>query len=341
MRRLKLRIVCALLVVLGALTGPQPALGDEGQAAALFDQGNALRRQHRYSEALVKYEAAYALLPTFKIDYNIALTLEKMDRLTEAAERYERFLDKGQGQSPPQMVSFATLKLEALRKQLARLVIRGRPGTQVQVDGQDRGKTPFQWPLYLTPGSHLVRLLVPGQTPQVEEVRFEAGIRVEIMAGFKPSAPDAPPGPQGPASMGPRAWSETPSRPDKAAALGEQTQVRRRQTIIGYTSLGLALACGATAALLYGLGQTQGSSAFDRYLEATSQEDMDRHWEDVERSEKLFIGGHVLAGVGAAALGVAIWQLVTRPSESPAGPTGRALLLPSARGATLSFEGSF
>lgn len=102
---------------------------------------------------------------------------------------------------------------------------------------------------------------------------------------------------------------------------------RRSKTIWAYTSLGLSLACVVTSGVLYGVGFSMRAEAYDRYSAAQRQSEIDQHWEDVETHEQKLLAAHVLAGVGAAALGLSLYMFLTRPAEastkiSAAGPLG-------------------
>ncbi len=87
MSRFSMVLVAAVLC--SSLVSPSLAMaGDKEQATKLFSEGNELRVAEKYAEALEKYRAAYKLLPSFKIDYNIALNLEKMGSNAGAVRAY-------------------------------------------------------------------------------------------------------------------------------------------------------------------------------------------------------------------------------------------------------------
>ncbi len=97
------------------------------------------------------------------------------------------------------------------------------------------------------------------------------------------------------------------------------------------------MACAAGAGVLYGVGSAQGDTAHERYLAAWRLEEISSHRADVESAERLLIGGHVLVGVAAAAVGLSIYQFVAggAPERTTVG------LVPGTDGLTLALGGSF
>ncbi len=96
---------------------------------------------------------------------------------------------------------------------------------------------------------------------------------------------------------------------------------------------------------MYGVGQSSGSAAYDRYHLTAEPAEMDAHWQDVEAAERLFIGGHVMVGLSAAALGVSLYSFLTRSDDDPAGhASARAVgfgVGATGDGASLNLSGAF
>jgi len=210
------------------------------------------------------------------------------------------------------------------------LRLRLGPGEhQVLVDGETV-KRSLDSPLPLLAGEHRVEVRTTGYRPRTREVmvpawpRPDAGQRKMILEGqlnhftllpgrARPAAAPRPaPGVAAPAGVADDAGSS-----------------RRTRAIIGYTTLSLAALAAAGAGALYGLGMEQGNEAHEKYKATTDPVEAALHRQDVEAAQKLVIGGHVAAGVAAAALGVAVYLFVTRP---PAGE-GRKTAAARATGA--------
>ena len=107
------------IIVMLCIASSAPALAeDKAGASSLFKEGNKLRKLEKYKEALEKYKEAYRRFPSFKIQYNIALTLDRLGRSAEAASRYQRFLSVEDGRSHAR-VRAAKRRLSELRGHLS------------------------------------------------------------------------------------------------------------------------------------------------------------------------------------------------------------------------------
>jgi hypothetical protein len=159
-------MVC-LLLLLGVTVASARPPGDarrRAEARALLRQGNALFSGHDYHGALELYRRAYALVPSFKLDFNIGATLEAMGARAQAAEHYEVFLIQARREEKPKVVAEIETKLRALRAALARVaVISGRRGATVSIDGGAVGAVPLPRPVYLEPGRHSVTISERGR----------------------------------------------------------------------------------------------------------------------------------------------------------------------------------
>jgi hypothetical protein len=136
----------------------------------------------------------------------------------------------------------------------------------------------------------------------------------------------------------------TDSRPALTAAeLRQQAararQTRRTRTLWGYSALGAGLACVSVAAVLYGVGGAQGSDAYDKYEAALTDDDLLRYGDDVEAATDKLTAGHVLAGVGVAAVAASVYLLLTRPKTTET-RAGLGLVL-ARQGAVLRLQGRF
>lgn len=181
------------IIMTMALLLPWPAIADTKRQAAslLFERANELRRAKKYEAALKRYMTARELLPSFKIDYNIALTLASMGRNVEAARAYEIFLESGKSKSPKKMLELAKKNLRSLLiKKIAVVKIECETaGSTMKVDGKDAGKTPLISSIYLAPGKHRVELIKKGHEPFTKEVNLRKGKTTTIRAKMKITKP--------------------------------------------------------------------------------------------------------------------------------------------------------
>ena len=297
------------VVCLSLLSGVPAHADDKEQAGELFKQGNDLRVAEKYAEALEKYKAAYKLLPSFKIAFNVALTQEKLGNYPAAYTSYRYFLKTGEGKSPEKMLRLARDKLALLAQKIALVKVTSSvAGATVKVNGINVGKTPLpgDWEMAIKAQEN-VSVWVEAEDYQTftRSLQLNPGQAVTVEVVLKPM-----PKPKTPTVV-------EASQDAEGEITYQQNQKRRSKTIWAWTTLGVGLACAVGAGVLYGVGSSQVNKAYDAYSTLDSSytdESFDNEWADVESAGNLYIGGHVLAGVAAAAVGVSIYMFMTRPA---------------------------
>ncbi len=316
-----LGLLVLLLVTPSAAREPDP----RARAQELFRQANQLFSRGLFLDALKRYRQARALYPSFKIDLNIGQTLQRMKRDAEAAVYYEKFLLSA-AKAPPAITAKVKKQLALLRQRLASVKVSCmEDGVMIKLDGRAVGKTPMDLPLYVKPGKHQLSAARHGMTPFSRDLVLEAGQHLSL------DVPTVPP-----------ASAEVVKPPGDDAGEKDR-QARRRKTIWAYSTLGVGAALAVTAAVLYGVGGSQGSEAHDLYREATDHQAIADYRADLEGAESKLIAANVIMGAAAVAIGLSVYHFVTRPSEAPAAPgTPRAsITLTGDQGALLTIGGSF
>ena len=299
-------LMLALLLAAPATTEAQ---SPKERARVLFREANKLYSRGMYLDALQKYRDARALYPSFKIDLNIGATLDALGRRTEAAAFIERFLVQS-ANAPAEIIDAARARLEELRKKLARVKVTSLvQGATLWVDGKAVGTTPFELPVYLEPGLHAFKLERAGHEPVSRDLDLGAGEQATLDLTPRPRVP-AP-------SSQPAA-----SRPVEPPPLPDPTlQARRRsRTLWAYGTLGAGAALAVTAAVLYGVGASQGSEAHESYLAATDPDKIEQHYQDVEAAKTKLVVGHVLIGAAVAAVSTSVYLFLTRPGGAGEAP---------------------
>ena len=331
-RSLALLLLCALLLAATpAAAKPTP----KQEAQTLYKRANKLFKRGMYLDALAKYRKARALYPSFKIDLNIGATLDALGRRTEAASYFERFLIQSTN-APQKITDAAKERLGELKSKLGSVRLTSMvEGATVSVDGKAVGKTPVELPIYLEPGAHELKLEHTGHQPLTRKMDLAAGQHETLDLSPRPEAP-------------PRPTPNPAPGVDEAEQrrLQEQAEVRRSKTLWAYTTLGVGAALAVTAAVLYGVGASQGGDAHEAYQAATEPAEIEAHYDDVEAAKTKLVVGHVMLGLAAASLGVSVYYFLTRPAEERANPLGsastpgpRVTLAPTLGG--LSLQGSF
>jgi hypothetical protein len=231
----------AVAVVAVALMARAPAAaapGDENkaQARALLVEGSRHLQQGNYAEALAKFEKAYELVPSPKIQYNFGLAYVGLDRPSDALRAFEAFLADA-CDAPAANLAKAREYVGRLSRRVAVLQLEGDlAGTEVSVDGRSFGQTAR---VLVDPGPHVVTVDRRGEAPFLQRLTASAGERLKIEVKRAPPPESAPP----------VATTETPPAklpkvsappPETRAAPPERPSERAWQRPAGYFAAGLA-----------------------------------------------------------------------------------------------------
>ncbi len=121
-----------LVLIAGALfVAPLNAAGEgdpKAQAVKLLREGNRLFQSGDHEGALTSYRKAKAAFPSYKLEFNMARSLEALRRPAQAAESYERFLAGAEKSQDSANISAARGKVGMLRTSLASLTLKGGSG---------------------------------------------------------------------------------------------------------------------------------------------------------------------------------------------------------------------
>lgn len=175
-RRLGLVLVGAVLFgrprIAGAVDGGPPTTdagepaGDAGDVAAEAKQrlaeGNRLFREARFDQALEQYRAAYALVPSGKLHFNIGLTEKMRGNAVDAARELDLFLE-APGDAETGFRTDASAYLGELSGIVSTVWARSlAAGSSISVDGVTVPHDEPGRPIRLAPGRHLVLVRGPG-----------------------------------------------------------------------------------------------------------------------------------------------------------------------------------
>ncbi|MEM9194430.1 MAG: tetratricopeptide repeat protein [Myxococcota bacterium] len=149
----------------------EPELTTEERRLRL-EQAMSVFERHDYQEALDMFLAVYEHLPRPEVMFNIAVCYERLGRLRDAQEAYERAVDNGlEGDG----LLRAQQAMTTIRPQLGRIQIAGPEGMRVRVSEQS-----CRLPCTLTvdPGVYIVS--APDQRLEAQRVIVEPGGEKEI-----------------------------------------------------------------------------------------------------------------------------------------------------------------
>ena len=168
------RAAVALMVLLMACSTAKAGPTKE-EANELYRRGNQQFTRGDYGEALASYRKARMLFSSYKLDFNIARTLDALGRSTEAATFFHQFLARADHQkAPAAMIADARKRLLLLRRKVASVTLQCPRGVQVVHNGRSLGQ-PHQQRFYLEPGTHYFSIKKQGHDPPVRRVTLVAG----------------------------------------------------------------------------------------------------------------------------------------------------------------------
>jgi len=163
------------------------------EARAHFRRGAQLYKEARYREAIAEFQAAYRVKPSGVLHFNIGQAQEKLGDIPAALASYNAYLREQPSAPNRETVQRAMGNLQA------RLAATGvqmlylytdPPDAEVWVDGQLRGRSPFN--AALPHGAHAVSLLKAGYRTVTREVVLSPDRSLEMTVSLQPGAAGAP-----------------------------------------------------------------------------------------------------------------------------------------------------
>jgi PEGA domain len=179
--------LAALLVI--AVTSPGSAEAqtakEKARASALLKEGAALLGDKEYEEALGKFEAAYAVVPSPKILFNVGLANEGLARPVRALRAFNEYL-AGATSDTAQRRKEATDHIVVLKTKVALVMIQADvDGAHVSIDGEDSGTTPLSNAIAVEPGNHQIVVQASTGKPWTKAVKALAGSTLRLEATVK------------------------------------------------------------------------------------------------------------------------------------------------------------
>jgi len=294
-----------------AVPGAAASQGKD-RAQALLKEGSALYKQADFATALKKFEEAYALYPSPKLQSNIAQADRELGKTVEAVEAFETFLVQAPD-AAPEIVAEARQSLAELKPKLAQIRVDAIGGANVMVDDRSLGVTPIARIIWVLPGRHSVTVKHPSYLPVSLQVTVSVGeirtLSPKLFRAGEPPSVAAPPAavPAAPAAVVPAATPADivanspppPPAPDRGSSAPK--------------SWYFWTAAGATA-LFTGGAVVAGLSANGKYKDLengcgmTSARCSDSQIDEVKSRATLANVLWILAGASAVATGLTFYM---------------------------------
>lgn len=219
-----MRPIAVALVVAFVAAVPTLAHAQSADAEKLFDEGQALMKEHAFAAACSKFEQSDKLDPGVGNELWLADCYERSGKLAAAYRQYSA-TEKLAASLQDHRDAVAHKRASALLAKLSKLVVTlpaAQPalGIELRVDG---AVAPLGDSVAVDPGTHLVeasapgyehwesRVLVGGDAATVAVV-VEPLVPLVRNDALAPPAPEAPPAPPVPASKAPDLTGQSPLR---------------------------------------------------------------------------------------------------------------------------------
>src|SRR5688500_15671538 len=181
-----------VLILIAALLLGGIAFADEREdretARREFAAGQAADRRKAYQEAIEHYMRANDLVPHPFAMFNIAVDYEKLGKLREAANWYERYLDHSSTkEADREKVNHLLIKLRNQPSQVS--VVSNPDGGRVIINGVPVGTTPYKTELK---GGFYNVIVQKGNERDSKEFTVEYGEPVNVQFAFSNAVTTTP-----------------------------------------------------------------------------------------------------------------------------------------------------
>lgn len=175
------------------------------EARLHFDRGIQLYVEHAYEGALVEFERAHQLAPSYRILYNIGQIHQQLHHYAQAVSAFEQYLAQGGTNLPDARRTEVEQAIATLRPRVATLEVRiNVPGAEIAVDDEVVGTAPLMHPLSVNPGRRRISATRPGYVPASSVVNVASSdalvVRLDLvnLTAAREAIAARPPAPRGP-----------------------------------------------------------------------------------------------------------------------------------------------
>jgi Tfp pilus assembly protein PilF len=179
------------LIGLLSVMAPMPAHADEGaevasasleEAQTRFRRGLELYEENDFRTALVEFQRAYDLAPSFRILYNIAQVQYQLQDYAGALLSFERYLADGGAQIDGLRRREVEKDIERLRVRVATLeIVVVESGAEIHVDDVLVGVTPLASPVVVSAGRRRISARLDGHVAVTRVVDVAGGDTLSLV----------------------------------------------------------------------------------------------------------------------------------------------------------------
>jgi hypothetical protein len=141
-----------------------------------FRRGTDYYAEGDYRAALIEFEHAYSLRPTYRLFYNLGQLSYELRDYARAERYFRRYLVEGEGEVTAERRAEVERELARLRERVASIQVETQPpGAQIKIDEREMGSTPFSLPLRVSAGQRRIVAELPGRAPVTRVVELVGG----------------------------------------------------------------------------------------------------------------------------------------------------------------------
>ena len=321
-----------------AVTAPARAAGDTAAAKQHFRRGVELFKDGDYEQAVIAFERAYELKPTYKLFWNIAQVEAELKHYSRALEAYTRYLTEGGDRVPRERVQKAKAEIGRLNTLVGSIAVECPiDGALVLVDKRRVGTTPLAEPVFVDIGEHEVAVKRGADELHAEVLRVAGGERVvvEVPVSAKTAAP-------APAEAAAAPAQSVPPEPEPLGKPEvDPTEEEGPKRVWTWVALGIGGAALASGAVIGGVAMGKRK---DLAEECDGDSCPEGKAGEADRIRTMNTTADVLYGVTAAAVVVGSVLFFVEPDDDEEEiPAAEVTLAPLAtpRGGGLAVEGRF
>ncbi len=175
-----------------AFAEPSAAAVEEGRAR--FTKGVSLFRAGDFRAALIEFNRANTVAPSFRIQFNIGQTCAELQDHVCAMKAFSSFLNEGGKQVPAAQRTIAEKELTRLKALVGTVrIVVDVDGANVTIDDTAAGASPIADPMMVIAGKRKITAKKSGLTPVSATVDVPAGETVEVSLAFAETK-NQPPG---------------------------------------------------------------------------------------------------------------------------------------------------
>jgi hypothetical protein len=286
------KLTCQVLLGACLVAGAAHADTKLDEAKSHLQSGAALYDGNDFRGALVEFQRAYELAPSYKILFNIAQVEMELQDHAGAFKAYTRYVKEGGPDIPPARLAQVNAEIERLRGRVGFLAIQTSAGAAVLVDDLQVGYAPLPEPVAVKAGRHRVTVEVPHREA-VTRV-FDVSGRQEVAAVLVFDTPVIQPV----AALPLIAPTERPKDPPA----NSKVPVYVAWSVTG----GLAIGAGVLAVI------TRGDANRLAALRSSFPVTSDQLAAQRSKTMRNAVITDVLAGTAVASAGVALYLTLTR-----------------------------